>query len=144
MTRMVRRVWAVWLGAVLVALGSACRPKPASVEELYTTRILGLSYLRRNQLPEAESEFKKLTKLAPDDPVGYADLGLTYLQAGRHAEAEKQLLRARELDPASTEVGLALARVYSLTGRSSDARVAGERSSIASLQRASACEFWSR
>jgi Flp pilus assembly protein TadD len=89
--------------------------------------MLGLSYLQRNQLAEAESEFKKLTKLAPDDPLGYADLGLTYLQAGRYAEAEKQLRRARELDPASTEVGLALARLYSLTGRPSDARATLER-----------------
>ncbi|HEV7839741.1 MAG TPA: tetratricopeptide repeat protein, partial [Gemmatimonadaceae bacterium] len=80
-------------------------------EELYTTRMLGLSYLQRNQLPEAESAFKKLTDLAPDDPLGYEDLGLTYLQAGRYTEAEKQLLRARELDPGSTS-GLALSRLY--------------------------------
>src|SRR5687767_1592401 len=89
--------------------------------------MLGLSYLQRNQLPEAEAEFKKLTKLAPDDPLGYASLGLTYLQAGRYAEAEKELKRARELDPASTEIGLALARLYSLTGRSSDARTTLEQ-----------------
>ncbi|MBA3343650.1 MAG: VCBS repeat-containing protein, partial [Gemmatimonadaceae bacterium] len=97
------------------------------MEELYTTRMLGLSYLQRNQLPEAESAFKKLTRLAPDDPAGYADLGLTYLQAGRYAEAEKQLRRARELDPASTEIGLALARLYLVTGRLSDARATLER-----------------
>jgi tetratricopeptide (TPR) repeat protein len=127
MTQMVWRSWAVFLGAALIAAITACRPKPASVEELYTTRMLGFSYLQRNQLPEAESEFKKLTKLAPDDPLGYANLGLTYLQAGRYAEAEKQLRRARELDPASTDVGLALARLYSLTGRPSDARATLER-----------------
>ena len=92
------------------------------MEELYTARMLGTGYLQRNQLPEAEIEFKKLTTLAPDDPLGYADLGLTYLQGGRYAEAEKQLRRARELDPASTEVGLALARLYLLTGRPSEAR----------------------
>jgi tetratricopeptide (TPR) repeat protein len=89
--------------------------------------MLGLSYLQRNQLPEAESEFKKLTELAPDDPLGYANLGLTYLQAGRYAEAEEQLRRARELDPASTEIGLAVARLYSLTGRPSDARATLEK-----------------
>jgi len=127
MTQMVWRARAVFLGAALTAATSACRPERASVEELYTTRVLGLSYLQRNQLPEAESEFKKLTKLAPDDPLGYANLGLTYLQAGRYAEAEKQLRRARELDPASAEVGLALARLYSLTGRLSDARATLER-----------------
>ncbi|MFN2567297.1 MAG: FG-GAP-like repeat-containing protein [Gemmatimonadaceae bacterium] len=127
MTRMLRRAWAVFLGAALTAATAACRPERASVEELYTTRMLGLSYLQRNQLPEAEAEFKKLTKLAPDDPLGYADLGLTYLQAGRYAEAEKELRRARALDPGSTQVGLALARLYSLTGRPSDARATLER-----------------
>src|SRR6266478_1808153 len=98
------------------------RSERAPVEELYTTRTLALSYLQRNQLAEAESAFKKLTKLAPDDPLGYADLGLTYLQAGRYAEAEKQLRRARELDPTSSDVGLALAKLYLLTARPADAR----------------------
>ena len=92
------------------------------MEELYTTRMLGLSYLQRNQLAEAEAEFSKLTKLAPDDPLGYANLGLTYMQAGRYADAEKQLERARELDPRSTEVGLALARVFAVTKREREAR----------------------
>ncbi|HLE55646.1 MAG TPA: tetratricopeptide repeat protein, partial [Rhodothermia bacterium] len=88
---------------ICVFLGCRSESERASVEELYTTRMLGLSYLQRNQLPEAEAEFEKLTRLAPDDPLGYANLGLTYLQGGRYAEAEKQLRRARELDPASTE-----------------------------------------
>jgi tetratricopeptide (TPR) repeat protein len=113
--------------AAVAAATAACRPERAPVEELYTTRMLGTSFLQRNQLPEAESEFKKLIKLAPEDPAGYADLGLTYLQAGRYDDAEKQLRRARELDPTSTEVGLALARLYSLTRRPSDARALLER-----------------
>ncbi|MDQ3998454.1 MAG: FG-GAP-like repeat-containing protein, partial [Gemmatimonadota bacterium] len=118
---------ALCLGAVLIGVAIACRSERASVEDLYTARMLGLSYLQRNQLLEAESTFKQLAKLAPDDPFPYANLGLTYLQAGRYDEAEKQLRRARELDPASTEVGLALARLYSLTERPSDARATLER-----------------
>jgi Tfp pilus assembly protein PilF len=125
--RIVRPGWAVLIGAAAIVVSSGCRSKPASVEDLYTTRMLGLSYLQRNELPQAESAFTKLTNLAPDDPLGYASLGLTYLQAGRYADAEKQLRRARELDPASTEVGLALARLYSLTGRPSDARATLEK-----------------
>ena len=46
---------------------------------------------------------------------------LPYLQAGRYAEAEKQLDHALKLDPANTE-GAALALVYSLTGRTNEAR----------------------
>ncbi len=127
MTQTRWRAWAIALSAAVIAATTTCRSKPASVEELYTARMLGLSYLQRNQLPEAEAEFKKLTELVPNDPLGYANLGLTYIQAGRYAEAEKQLLRARELDPASTEVALALARLYALTGRASDARATLER-----------------
>jgi len=94
MTRMVRRAWDIFLSAASIAAIAGCRPKPVSVEELYTARMLGLSYLQRNQLPEAESAFKKITRLAPDDPLGYANRGLTSPQSGRYVEAEKQLRRA--------------------------------------------------
>jgi len=124
---MARRARAVFFAAAVAAATTACRTEQASVEDLYTTRMLGLSYLQRNQLAEAESAFKKLTELAPDDPLGYANLGFTYLQAGRYDEAENQLRRARELETTNTEVGLALARLYSLTGRPSDARATLER-----------------
>jgi hypothetical protein len=41
----------------LVVLIACPRAEQASVEELYTTRMLGLSFLQRNQLAEAESAF---------------------------------------------------------------------------------------
>ena len=103
--------------ALLAVSLLACPREHASVEELYTTRTLGLGYLQRNQLDQAESTFTKLTKLAPDDPLGYEYLGLTYLQLGRYDDAEKQLKKARKIDPSSTESGLALARVYALTAQ---------------------------
>jgi tetratricopeptide (TPR) repeat protein len=109
------------LSVCTLLLGLACRQEHASVEDLYTTRMLGLSYLQRNQLAEAESSFKQLTRLAPDDPLGYANLGLTYLQAGRFDDAEKQLKKARDLDPKNADIGLALARVYALTKRPKEA-----------------------
>ena len=116
---------ALFCAAVMSVAG--CRGEPASVEDLYTTRMLGLSYLQRNQLPQAESAFTKLTKLAPDDPLGYANLGLTHLQAGQFKDAEDELLRARKLDPHSPEIGLALARLYSLTDRATEARATLEK-----------------
>jgi hypothetical protein len=63
------RALAVLVCAATVG-AAACRRERASAEELYTTRMLGLGYLQRNQLPEAESTFTRLTRLAPDDPVG--------------------------------------------------------------------------
>ena len=118
-----RRLAAPILAAVLAATLTGCRKdKPASVEELFTTRTLATQLLQRGQLPEAEVQFKKLIELAPDDPLGYANLGLTYLQLGRYADAEKQLVRAQKLDPASSDVALMLAKLYALTGRPADAR----------------------
>ncbi len=107
--------------AALAVAANGCRKEPARVEDLFTTRMLALSYLQRGQLPEAETQFKKLIELAPDEPLGYANLGLTYLQGGRYAAAEAQLRRARELDPTNTDVGLMLAKLYALTGRRSEA-----------------------
>src|SRR5881394_2754207 len=121
-----RRWWRLVAAFMIVALPS-CRSKPAPVEELFSTRMLGLSYLQRNQLPEAEGQFKKLIELAPNDPLGYTNLGLTYLQAGRFADAEKQLKRARELDPLNADIGLMLAKLYSLTGRPGEARATLEK-----------------
>jgi Flp pilus assembly protein TadD len=101
---------------------SSCQTKQADVGEVFATRTLALSYLRRGQLPEAETQFKKLIDLVPDDRLGYANLGLTYLQAGRYREAEAQLRRARQFDSTDAEVGLLLAKLYSLTDRSDEAR----------------------
>src|SRR5436190_6671566 len=120
-------------GVLLLIAPVGCKQKQAPVEELYSTRMLGTTYLQRNQLPQAETTFKKLIQLAPDDPLGYADLGLTYLQSGRYAEAEKQLRKARDLDPASTEIGLMLAKLAAVQGRPTDARAILEK-----LQRDSA------
>src|SRR5919199_4908690 len=117
---MARAVWRRLSCSLLCATATVgvagCRhDKPVPVEELFTTRTLAMSHLQRGQLPEAEAQFKKLIALAPDDPLGYANLGLTYLQEGRYADAEAQLLRARKLDPANADVVLTLARLYALT-----------------------------
>jgi tetratricopeptide (TPR) repeat protein len=103
-------------------LASGCRSDPPNLDEVFTTRTLALGYLQRGQLPEAEEQFKKLIAMVPDDPLGYADLGLTYLQGERYREAESQLRRARQLDPANPDIGLLVAKLYSLTGRADDAR----------------------
>jgi len=108
--------------ALTIALISCRKDKPVPVEELFTTRTLAMSHLQRGQLPEAEVQFKKLIELAPDDPLGYANLGLTFLQEGRFKDAEEQLLRARKLDASNADVALTLAKLYALTNRPSDAQ----------------------
>ena len=124
MTRAVSRLLTAPLLAVTLFTGSTgCRhDTPTPVDELFTIRTLATQLLQRGQLAEAEVQFKRLVELAPDDPLGYANLGLTYLQQARYGEAEARLLRARALDPASADVSLAIGKLYTLTDRRAEAR----------------------
>ena len=108
-------------GLVLTAVG-ACREQVIDQGALLTARTVGLEYLQRGRLPDAERGFRKVIALAPRDPLGYANLGLTYLRAGRLSDAASQLKRARRLDPASPEIALITAKLYSLTARAAEAR----------------------
>src|SRR5213083_3601550 len=112
------------LVALLLCGAVACREKPIDQGALITARTVGLEHLQRGRLAEAEQEFRNVIALAPRDPLGYANLGLTYLRggAGRYADAESQLQQARRLDPSSPEIALIIARLYSLTSRSAEAR----------------------
>jgi len=121
------RRFVLLLGAGLTVAVGGCRPKPVPAEELYNTRTLGLGYLYRNEFAEADSQFRKLIALAPDDPAGYANLGLTYLQAGRYGDAEPQLERAIALDPTNVSTGILRAKLFALTGRPAAARTTLEK-----------------
>ncbi len=117
--------------AVLVVLAWAaalhgCRSAPRGEENLFLLRSLGLDYLQKGELSEAEAQFKRIVALAPREPFGYANLGVTYLRAGRYADAAAQLRRAQRLDPSNLDVGLTIAKVYSLTERAAEARTALE------------------
>ena len=116
------RIHSVLILSLAVGMTACRQEKPVNVEEMFTTRTLATNLLQRGQLAEAEVQFKKLIELAPDDPLGYANLGLTYLQGSRFTEAEPQLLKARKLDPANVDVALMLAKLYSLTNRRPEAR----------------------
>lgn len=112
----------VSLGLTIVLAVVGCRSAPVDTQELLTANAIGQSDLRKGQLQLAEEQFKKVVALAPRDPLGHANLGLTYLRGERFAEAEVALRRARRISPEHPEVGLILAKLYSLTGRSAEAR----------------------
>ena len=80
--------------------------------DLMTSQSLGLAYLEEFKLEEAEKEFLKFIKLAPDDKLGYANLGLTYLRMNKYLDAEKQLLKAIKIDPKDPDIRLILATVF--------------------------------
>jgi len=98
---------------------SGCKEKsqetPAQYWDILSTRILGLSYLEENKLDEAEAEFLKLVKLAPDEVMGYANLGLVYLRKGNYDDAKKQLDIALRKESDDPDARLILAEYYKLT-----------------------------
>jgi len=82
--------------------------------ELMTTQTLGLAYLEEFKLDEAEKEFLKFIKLAPQEKLGYANLGLVYLRMGKYDKAEKQLFKAIKIAPKDPDIKLLLATVYQM------------------------------
>ncbi|MCD6544665.1 MAG: VCBS repeat-containing protein [Flavobacteriaceae bacterium] len=82
--------------------------------ELMTTQTLGLAYLEEFKLDEAEKQFLKFIKLAPQEKLGYANLGLVYLRIGKYDKAEKQLFKAIKIDPKDPDIKLLLATVYQM------------------------------
>jgi len=89
--------------------------------ELMTAQTLGLAYLEEFKLEEAEIEFLKVIKLAPNEKLGYANLGLVYLRNGNYQEAEKQLFRAIEIDSKDADIRLLLATVYQMDDKRDEA-----------------------
>jgi len=97
---------------------SGCKDKPVDEKQLardkITLRTLGLAYLEENKLEEAEAEFLKLTDLAPDEALGFANLGLVYLRMDNYPEALKQLDNAIEIDPKDANIRLIRAKAFEL------------------------------
>jgi DNA-binding SARP family transcriptional activator len=95
-----------------------CKETPKDTKQrsidLMTTQTLGLAYLEEFKLDEAEKQFLKFIKLAPDEKLGYANLGLAYLRMGKYPEAKKQLAVAIKIDPKDPDLRLLLATVYQM------------------------------
>ncbi len=91
---------------------------PETARQMITHRNLGLAYFEEGQFQNAADEFHILIKIAPKEPLGYANLGLTYMRmTGELEQAEKWLQEALKLAPDHPDIGFLLAKVYELTGR---------------------------
>ncbi len=107
--------------ALLASVGCEGGPQ-ASTRDILTTRTMGLAHLEENRLDEAAVQFSRLTELAPEEPLGFANLGLVYLRQGNYEDAESSILQALELEPSDPDVRLLLAKVLDLTGRVTEAK----------------------
>jgi len=59
----------------------------------------GIAAMGKNNFDAAETAFKKLLKLAPDNPSGLINLGLVEFRLGRAEEAQKSLEHALLVKP---------------------------------------------
>jgi Flp pilus assembly protein TadD len=109
------------LAALMLGCGKR-EQNPAAAGSILTARTLGLAYLDENRLDEAEAEFQKLIRLAPDEPSGHASLGLVYLRLGRYQDATREIDRAVRLAPDDPDIRLLQATAQRLSGRTDEAR----------------------
>ncbi|MEE2876587.1 MAG: tetratricopeptide repeat protein, partial [Candidatus Neomarinimicrobiota bacterium] len=93
------------------------KPRAGELFNVVEARNLGLAYLEENRLDEAEQEFLKVVKHAPEDAMGYANLGIVYMRKGEYNSAEENVQRAVEMVPEDPDVRLILAEVYEAAGK---------------------------
>jgi tetratricopeptide (TPR) repeat protein len=65
----------------------------------YVYSLLGVEYLRMEQISEAVEALQQAVKLLPHDASNHANLGLALVSKGEYDCAEPELKRALELDP---------------------------------------------
>ena len=91
---MLRRLPAVVVLTALVAAGAASA-QPS--EEIARLRNLGYAQLENERATEAESTYRELIELAPEEPLGHANLGVALLRQDQHEAALASIDRALAL-----------------------------------------------
>jgi len=72
----------------------------------------GIEALGKNKFGDAETDFLKLLKLAPDNPSALVNLGLVEFRLGREEDAQKYFQRAIRVKPDAALAWMMLGVVY--------------------------------
>ena len=91
------------LPALLFAL-LAASPSATDVRVLQADRNVGLASLEEGNLAEAAKRFAEIRRLAPNDPLGWANGAVTAMRAKELATAEKLAAQALVLAPDDARV----------------------------------------
>ena len=113
------RAWSCLLIAGLGLSGACWAQMPCLEAE--RQKNLGVAYLEQEQPAEAAAAFRRVVALAPEEPLGYANLGLSFVRAGQADSALVWLQRARDQAPGNVEVLVLTAEVYLWAGDASSA-----------------------
>jgi predicted Zn-dependent protease len=74
----------------------------------YADSLIGVEYLKTNQIPEAIDALERAVQLLPHDASNHANLGLSLIFGGHYDRAQPELKRALELDPHNVMASQAL------------------------------------
>jgi tetratricopeptide (TPR) repeat protein len=110
------------LAAAASTLSPAAVPSAADWSKLQTARNVGLASLEEGNLAEAGKRFEEVRRLAPTEPLGFANGAVAAMRAKDLASAGKLLAEARRLAPADPRVA-ALAGVLAEQGAQTDAAI---------------------
>jgi len=100
-----------FLCAITSLLSAADAPEtalPKLSDEARSAAAKGLSDFRNQKFKEAKAEFQKMTDLAPEHPMGWANLGSAEFRLGEVDQAEEHLKKAVRLDPTAQQTWLTL------------------------------------
>jgi Flp pilus assembly protein TadD len=81
---------------------------PKLSDEARSAAAKGLSDFQNQKFEDAKTEFQRMTDLAPDHPMGWANLGSAEFRLGEVAQAEEHLKKAVRLDPTAQQAWLTL------------------------------------
>lgn len=115
------------LGLALVTIGAVgCMgeaPPRAEWEELDRLRTVGLAYLEEERAADAAAAFARLAELAPEEPLGPADLAVARLRQGDLEAARRAAGEAVGRGPADPEVRVIAAAVMAEAGYEAEAEI---------------------
>lgn len=119
------------LSSTILALAClAWSPATGQLPKLDAERAknLGIAYLEQEQPNDAARMFREVIALAPDEPLGYANLAASFLRLSQVDSAVHWLTRAIEIAPEDARVRYLMAEAHTAASRWPEA--------IASLDRA--------
>lgn len=109
--------------AVAALLALVVSPAPAASApdfdpgKLQAARNVGLAALEEGNLPEARKRFEEVRRLAPGEPVGWADGAVAAMRGRDLPEARKLLAEAERIAPADPRIAALRGTLDQLSGK---------------------------
>jgi tetratricopeptide (TPR) repeat protein len=110
----------ICLALMLAALVSGCSSPQADTPEQHLAKANVA--LEKDQLIEAEKEYREVLRLAPNDPVALRQLGTIYFYQNQLQQAFSLLKRAADAEPDRLDLKIKLIRAYMAGGQFQPAR----------------------